>query len=403
MQLPPSADGGPSARRLLKLLCLLWLIGASLRFTVLAVPPVIPLIHDDLHMTETQVGLLIGLPLVTWALAAVPGSLLIARFGATRTLTVGLVVTALAAAGRGAATDVWLLYLATIVMGFGIAIMQPAVPTLVREWLPHRIGLATAVSTNGILVGVMLGPALTIPLVLPLVGQSWRLDFVAWAAPVLLTALLILLLAPRAQGEAGAENESGRRWWPDWKSPLIWLLGLTFGSNNAIFFGANAFLPDYLASIGRADLIGAALGWMNGCELIASTLLLVTAERLQRRAWPYLVFGPAALVAVLGIMGAGGIWIVPAAALLGFTLAITFVVTLALPPLLSPPDDVHRMSAGMLTISYSCAVVVPIICGASWDLTGRPWAAFVPLAICAVMLTVLGLALSFHRPATNSA
>jgi len=313
------------------------------------------------------------------------------------------VVTALAAAGRGAAPDVWLLYLATMVMGFGIAIMQPAVPTLVREWLPHRIGLATAVSTNGILVGVTLGPALTIPLVLPLVGQSWRLDFVTWAAPVLLTALLILLLAPRAQGEAGAENESGRRWWPDWKSPLIWLLGLTFGSNNAIFFGANAFLPDYLASIGRADLTGAALGWMNGCELIASTLLLVTAERLQRRAWPYLVFGPAALVAVLGIMGEGGIWIVPASALLGFTLEITFVVTLALPPLLSPPDDVHRMSAGMLTISYSCAVVVPIICGASWDLTGRPWAAFVPLAICAVMLTVLGLALSFHRPATNSA
>src|SRR5712692_5896333 len=260
MQIFENTDGAPSARRLLKLLCLLWLAGMAMRVTILAVPPVIPLIRDDLHTTETEVGLLIGLPLVTWALAAVPGSLLIARFGATRTLTVGLVVTALAAAGRGAAPDVWLLYLATMVMGFGIAIMQPAVPTLVREWLPHRIGLATAVSTNGILVGVTLGPALTIPLVLPLVGQSWRLDFVAWAAPVLLTALLILLLAPRAQGEAGAENESGRRWWPDWKSPLIWLLGLTFGSNNAIFFGANAFLPDYLASIGRADLIGAALG-----------------------------------------------------------------------------------------------------------------------------------------------
>ncbi len=397
MPFPPSADGGPSAGRLLKLLCLLWLAGMAMRITILAVPPVIPLIGHDLQMTETQVGLLIGLPLLTWSLAAVPGSLLIARFGATPTLTVGLAITALAAAGRGAALDVWLLYLATLVMGFGIAIVHPAVPTLVREWLPHRIGLATAVATNGMLLGVMLGPALTIPLVLPLVGQSWRLDLVVWAAPVLLTALLFLVLPPPTRRQADIAIESGRRWWPDWSNPLTWLLGLTFGSNNALFYGINAFLPDYLASIGRADLTGAALGWMSGSQLIASILLLVTAEHVQRRAWPYLVFGPAPLAGVLGILWADGIGIVVAAALTGFSLAITFVVTLALPPVLSAPGDVHRMSAGMFTVSYSFAVIVPIICGALWDLTGRPWTAFVPLGVCAVTLTVLGLALSFHR------
>ena len=54
-------------------LSLLWLAGAAIRIPLLAVPPVIPLIHDDLHMTETQVGLLIGLPLIMFALAAVPG------------------------------------------------------------------------------------------------------------------------------------------------------------------------------------------------------------------------------------------------------------------------------------------------------------------------------------------
>ncbi len=402
MQIVENTDGAPPARRLLKLLCLLWLAGMAMRVTILAVPPVIPLIRDDLHMTETEVGLLIGLPLVTWALAAVPGSLLIARWGAMLTLMAGLVVTALAAASRGAAPNVWLLYLATTVMGFGIAIMQPAVPTLVREWLPHRIGLGAAVSSNGMLVGVMLGPALTIAVVLPLVGQSWRLDFVLWAAPTLATALMFFALAPRTQRPASAAVESGRHWWPDWKNPVIWLLGLTFGSNNALFYGANAFLPDYLASIGRADMTGAALGWMNGCQLIASTLLLVTAEYLQGRVWPYLVFGPATLAAVLGIVWGDGIWIVVAAALLGFALAVTFVVTFALPPVLSPPGDVHRMSAGMFTVSYGFAVIVPIVCGALWDLTGQPWAAFVPLGICAVALTVLGLALSLHRPAATT-
>lgn len=399
MQFTTTDKAGLSTGRLLQLLCLLWLAGMSMRVTAVAVPPVIPLIHDDLHMTETQVGILIGIPLLTWSLAAIPGSLLIARLGASLTLFAGLMLTALAGAGRGAAPNVWALYAATLVMGFGIAIMQPALPTLVREWLPQRIGLGTAVSTHGILVGVSAGPMLTIPLVLPLVAQSWRLDFLFWSTPVLLAAALLLLLAPRNRRPPLSAARPAARWWPDWKNPLTWLLGLTFGSNNALFYGINAFLPDYLASIGRADLIGAGLGWLSGSQFVASTLLLFTAERLQRRAWPYLVFGPGALAGVLGIVLGDGFWIVAAATVLGFSLAITFVVTLALPAVLSPPGDVHRVSAGMFTVAFGLAVIVPILCGALWDLSGRPWTAFLLLLLCPVTLTSLGVALVRHRPA----
>ena len=72
---------------------------------------------------------------------------------------------------------------------------------------------------------------------------------------------------------------------------------------------------------------------------------------------------------------------------------------LALPPRLSAPGDVHRTAAGMFTISYTLAVIIPTLSGALWDLTGIPWMAFVPLAVCAVALTVLGVVLSRHRTA----
>jgi CP family cyanate transporter-like MFS transporter len=57
------------------------------------------------------------------------------------------------------------------------------------------------------------------------------------------------------------------------------------------------------------------------------------------------------------------------------------------------------MSAGMFTVSFSCAVIVPIICGTLWDFTGLPWTAFVLLAICPILLTGLGTLLSLHAAA----
>src|SRR3954468_21480646 len=146
---------------LLAVLPLLWLAGAAIRIPLLAIPPVIPLIHDDLHMSETQVGLLMGMPLGMFALAAVPGSLLIARFGVIAVATTGLAIATLAAGARSAAATVWTLYAATLLMGFGVAIYQPCMSTLTRLWAPTRAWLANAMSTNGMVMGITLVSALT--------------------------------------------------------------------------------------------------------------------------------------------------------------------------------------------------------------------------------------------------
>ena len=97
---------GLSTGRLIKPMFLLWLAGVAMRMTILAVPPVIPLIHDELHMSETQVGLLIGLPLAIFAIAAVPGSLLIANVGTRTAIVLGMINRGVAGAARGAAVDV---------------------------------------------------------------------------------------------------------------------------------------------------------------------------------------------------------------------------------------------------------------------------------------------------------
>jgi CP family cyanate transporter-like MFS transporter len=375
-------------------LALLWLAGAALRVTILEVPPVLPAIHRDLHLDEKLVGALTGLPVLLLAAAAVPGSLLIAHLGARRALVVGLGLVAAAGAVRGVGPSTPLLLAMTILMGLGIAVSQPSLPALAKKWCPDRVGLATAVYSNGLLIGEIAAAALTVPLVLPLVGGSWQLSFLIWSLPVALTAIGIVVLTPHAHRDRGA---SLMRWWPDWHSARTWRLGLIPGCGSAAYFATNAFIPDYLKAVHHTELIAATLTILNLLQLPASILVGAAPDRLVARRWPLVAAGVLMLMAAAGFLGTPGLLVVAAAGVLGFCSALVLVLNLALPPLLTDADDVHRLSAAMFTISYGCASVSAIVGGAIWDATGIPATAFTLVAAAGLLMVVLALGLDLPR------
>ena len=127
---------------------------------------------------------------------------------------------------------------------------------------------------------------------------------------------------------------------------------LPLRATNSPYFVTSAFLGDYLATLGKPELLGAALGWLIGSQLVAMAVLFLTANRLQMRAWPFLVFGPTMLVAflVMMIFVTSSLAIVGATAVIGIAGAVSMTAILALPPFLSLPADVPRTAAGMFTI-----------------------------------------------------
>jgi len=372
-------------------LTLLWLVGNALRLPILAVPPVIPMLRNEFQLSGVEIGILTGLPVVLFAAAALAGSRLVALIGVVPAAIAGMLLTAVGSALRGGVSDVIGLFAATAVMSAGVAITQPAMPALVGRWLPQHIALGTAVYTNGLLVGEII-PVGLFPVLFPVVGASWRAFFVLWAVPIAGIAMLVLAFAPRRSAPRVAVVGG---WWPRWRLRDIARLGLVFGATNALYFASNAFLPGELSEAGRADLITPALTALNLGQLPASFLLIAFARRLERKRWPFVLAGVLAVASIAAIVFAGGMSAVAGAALLGFSAGGAFALGLTLPPLLSAPGEVARVSAGMFTVSYSSALVISILSGAAWDLAGSASYAFLPIALSAVPLLVLVLTISF--------
>jgi MFS transporter, CP family, cyanate transporter len=382
----------PLSRQHYKALAFLWLAGAGMRIPLLAVPPVLPLLASDLRMSGTEIGLLNGLPVMLFAVAALPGSAAIARLGALQTLLLGLLIAGAFGALRAESHSAAFLYAMTMLMGAGIAIAQPALPTLVRAWLPTQINLGTAAISNGMVLGPMAPVALTV-ILLPLVG-GWPGALAFWSLPLVLIAGALFLAAPRTSPpQASGPAHAPRKW----SNSLVWRLGLMFAGTNSGYFCVNAFLPGYLASAGRPDLISPALAAFNLGQLPATILIAAAGRRLERRIWPYMGAAMMVIVLLLALVSGASEWTIVWAAWLGFFNCTSLVFALAFPALLAAPADIPRLSAGMFTISYSCAMAIAVASGAAWDLSGDARFAFLPIGASVLGMIFLAPTMPFRR------
>jgi CP family cyanate transporter-like MFS transporter len=374
----------------------MWLAGIDLRLTLLAVPPVLPLIHRDLHLSETGVAAIANLPVLTLAASSVLGSLFVARLGTRRALIVALWIIAIGSSLRGVGPSIVTLFAATLVMGLGIALLQPVFPTLSREWFPGRVALATSVWSNGLLAGEAISASLTLPWLLPLVGGSWGWSFVAWGGVVALTALAVSGFWGRG---GGAPSSSSAQWWPNFRDSHVWQIGLLQAAASLTYFGANTFIPDYLHATGQPQLVGPALAALNVGQLPASLAFGFIPLRIIARWETSIVMAAALAGAVAVFLLAGGWFAVAAAAFIGLWGAYTLILSFALPALLAPVGDVARMSAGVFTIGYTIAFAASLLSGAIWDLTHISATAFLPLIAAVAIMIVLGprLSAAAHR------
>src|SRR5947207_10010316 len=331
-----------------------WLVGINLRTVILGVPPTLPTLHQALSLSYSAAGLLTSLPALLMALGAIPGAYLVSRVGARRAVAVGLALVALGAALRGALPSALSLFAFTVVLGLGIAVAQPAMPSLAQAWFPLRMGRAIAIYSNGLLVGEVIAASITLPLLLAPFG--WQVALAAWAAPAAIVLAFWLIVTPASEG-AGA---TAGAWLPDWRSRQMLRVGLLMGGASLVYFGMNSWVPDTLDARHAHTLIPLTLGALNAMQLPVSFWLALRGDAMLGRRWPYVLAGVGSLVGVGGYAlapaGSAPLW----AGLAGAAASLAFILNLGLPALFAP-SAVARTSGFIFTVGSGAAFFGPAL------------------------------------------
>ncbi|MDO6824757.1 CynX/NimT family MFS transporter [Marinobacter sp. 1_MG-2023] len=389
----PAAPVTPSPASLLPVAVLLWLAGVYLRIPILIAPPLAPFIGDELALSQTLTGALTTLPILMLAIGAMPGSLSISRIGPRNTLALAILVMVIGSAGRGLAPDTTTLLLTSAVMGIGIAMMQPALPALLPRWLePKHLAVGSAIYMNGMLMGEFIGAGITLPVIMPLLENSWRATMLAWSLPALLVAAALFL--PKRDLARPIRKVA---WLPDWKNPLTLKLGLLLGVSGSLFFGVNSYMGALLEQRGEFDNLTEALFWYNFAQVIASLLMLKMARYWVGRKAPLITVLMLSLLGTIGMLLFSGWWAIASATVMSLTAGIMLIMLVALPPLLVPANETGRLSAGNFLVGYTLAFTVPMLGGLVSDWTGDVTHAIAVMIAYGVLAFPIAVKLNLQR------
>ncbi|HEY3246714.1 MAG TPA: MFS transporter, partial [bacterium] len=332
-------------------LVLAWLVGVNLRAPLTAAGPLLPLIMQDLHLSATVAGAVTALPFLVIAVLSIPGGMLGDAIGSRRTVIGGLLAIGIVGAARAlAGTPLGLLAL-LVLLGAAVGLVQPTLGTIAHA-SPAGPIVTTAVYTNGLNVGVLAASALSVPVLLPLLGGTWRGVVTGWGIFAVATAALSAVFMPRIAPRREAAPlllpaESG-----PWTGRSLVSLVAIFAAQAAAFNGLLTWLPSYLVAHGFSLEYGSlALSAMSVCSIASAMIVPRLAGSPPHRRRPFYVSSVllvAGLTALLARPQSAVVW----AGIVGFGIGFSFTYALAVPAELAPPGRVGATIGLVFSLGY---------------------------------------------------
>ncbi|ABI62626.1 Nitrate transporter [Granulibacter bethesdensis CGDNIH1] len=350
-------------------------------------------IRQELHLTETQFGLLLGTPILTGSLSRLLLGIWASRWGGRAVYVAVMLTAAVATLLLSFAHSYETMLLAGL--GIGIAGGSFAVGVSYVSPFFSQMKQGTAL---GIFGAGNVGAAVT-KLLAPLVvaGWGWRAVPPVWAVALVLTAGAFWFLT---SDEPQRAQRRGR--FRDEFAPLrhvqVWRFSLYYFFAFGGFVALALWLPRYLVGVYGMDLETAGL--VAACYSIPGSVFRayggILSDRIGARRVLYAMFGVAALATLIlsfpahaggGVAGIGPVIFVIVAFVLGFVMSLGKAAVYKHVPSYYP-DSVGAVGGIVGLIGGLGGFIFPIIFGFLKDQTGS-WQSCFMLLFVVVLVSMI--------------
>ena len=282
-------------------LCAMVLLATNMRAPIVALGSIAPVVQDALNISETQIGWLGAVPMLTFAVGALISPAIGKRFGLENTL---IAMIALLTAGMIIRTVIptWIGFLSgTLLLTLAIGFANTLAAPVIKQRTPNHIPLITGLFslTMTVSAGIVAG------VVLPLseqVGWQWALG--GWSLLGIFAIVIWIFLRLRlgsSSHQTAALPTSGSSEISMWRTSFAWQIAVFMGLQSLLFYTVASFLPSIWVSQGlsavKAGQMGSVFQFMAPISILSLTWLVNRGRPIQALAVL------AAALNVVGILG----------------------------------------------------------------------------------------------------
>ena len=366
------------------------LVAFNLRPAITSVGPLVGIIQEDVGLAHWSAGLLMSIPLISFAVMSSLVPRIAARLSNEKTLLLGLVILLVGICIRSISMTLF-IFVGTLLIGVGIAIGNVLLPVVVKEKFPQKFGLMTSIYSTSMGLFASLASGISIPLAHGL-KLGWDGALIVWGIPTIIAIvvwILLIRLNPAKDNAVKSVRISAKQ---IWRSPLAWKIALFMGFQSSLFYITMSWLPEILYNYGISR--GTA-GWLLSFTQIVgvpvSFLVPILAGRLRSQVWIAFALG------MCSIVGYGGLWMgssysmmILSIILIGIALGGNFPLALSYIGIRARNGNQAAELSGMAqSTGYMLAAIGPILIGYLYDMT-QVWT--IPLI---TLIVISGLVMTF--------
>jgi MFS family permease len=358
-----------------------------------------PVLATELHLSATQIGILLSSFYWTYAISQLGAGWLAERYPVQRVIAAGFALWCVATILTGFVSTFAALLVLRLVLGLGESVVFPCSSKMLAE----NVSVDRRGRSNGnIAIGLALGPAFgTYAGGMILARYGWRVLFISLGVLSLLWLIPWLMGPARTLGARpvkSATTETGPSFFDIIRQRAALGAGLGHFSANYIFYFVLSWLPYYLVEIrgyslermatigGLAYAMHAVGAWCTG---------YIVDRWVERGESPHRVYATTLVVSHIGsavcLVGVllGGPLLLDASLLaVGFTFGLASPMLYAVGQLLAGPKAAGRWIGFQGAVGNTAGIFGPAITGFLVDRTGSFYSAFA-LAIGVSLLGVL--------------